>query len=147
MFLDLLLFSSIVLGWVLYWTTCLLRGYPAKISTMTLQWFTISKQYRVPLEPHITKGQLQSTEETSTAQLSVMRRSDRNFNISQVNHGHFLTLCARRVGNLTFACVGWGKCFFRAPKSLTYVKPWPNETQVIASRRKFSLAKTCVHLR
>ena len=39
-----------------------------------------------------------------------MHRSNRNFNISPwANPGHLTIFCARGVGNLTFAWVGWGK--------------------------------------
>ena len=38
----------------------------------------------------------------------IMRRSNRNFNIPPPPRGIDYLLC-REVGNLTFACVGWGK--------------------------------------
>ena len=40
----------------------------------------------------------------TTARLVIMRRSNRNFNF-----GHLTIFCARGVGNLTLASVGWGK--------------------------------------
>ena len=46
----------------------------------------------------------------------IMRISNRNFNIPtpppppfQAKPGHLTIFCARGEGNLTFACVGWGK--------------------------------------
>ena len=79
MFLDFLLFSSIFLGLVFYWTTCLLRGDLAKTSTMALEWFTIPKQYRVLLELHITQGQLESPEKQNAAQLTVVEKTLSNY--------------------------------------------------------------------
>ena len=48
-----------------------------------------------------------------------------------------------------FKNVCFGLKISRAPPSwiIGELNPWPNETQVIASRRKLSLAKTCTHLR
>ena len=51
------------------------------------------------------------------ARMELLRRSNRNFNPrlppppppSRANQGHLTILCARGVGNLTFACLGWGK--------------------------------------
>ena len=58
------------------------------------------------------------------ARMELLRRSNRNFKIPppppgklqnspppppRANHGHLTILCARGVGNLTFACMGWGK--------------------------------------
>ena len=51
-----------------------LSSHGIRTSTMALQCFIIPKQYRVLLEIHITKGQLESPENQNPAQLTVEKK-------------------------------------------------------------------------
>ena len=92
MFPDFLLFSSIFLGIVFYWTTFLLRGYLAKISTMALYWFKIPKQYCVLLELHIMQEQLESPEKTKRSSVdSYGKKHCQNTALPHVSNAFLLT--------------------------------------------------------